>query len=82
MERQGIVALMLAVRRPELVRRLVVSGASAVPDTRAMLQRYRVRLSGDSAGGWAMAIEKPKTRAPLAWIKPAVREFLDAPAAP
>jgi pimeloyl-ACP methyl ester carboxylesterase len=31
----GIVALMLAVRRPELVRRLVVSGANAVPGARA-----------------------------------------------
>jgi pimeloyl-ACP methyl ester carboxylesterase len=75
----GIVALMLAVRRPELVRRLVVSGANAVPgaraltpDTRTMLQGYRaqddttrqrewVRLSGDSAGGWTVAIEKLKT---------------------
>jgi pimeloyl-ACP methyl ester carboxylesterase len=32
----GIVALMLAVRRPELVRRRVVSGASAVPGAGAL----------------------------------------------
>lgn len=75
----GVVALMLAVRRPDLVRRLVVSGANAVPgaraltsETRGMLESYRpqddtarqrewVRLSGDSAGGWAVAIDKLKT---------------------
>lgn len=32
----GVVALMLAVRRPDLVRRLVVSGANAMPGTRAL----------------------------------------------
>jgi pimeloyl-ACP methyl ester carboxylesterase len=32
----GIVALMLAVRRPVLVRRLVVSGANAVPGAEAL----------------------------------------------
>lgn len=72
----GIIALMLAVRRPDLVRRLVVVGANAVPgrealtpETRAMLASYRprddtvraaeyARLSGDSAGGWAVVIGK------------------------
>jgi pimeloyl-ACP methyl ester carboxylesterase len=31
----GIIALMLAARRPDLVRRLLLSGASAVPGLRA-----------------------------------------------
>lgn len=46
----GIIALMLAVRRPDLVRRLVVSGANAMPgtealtpETRAMVESYRAR---------------------------------------
>lgn len=74
----GNIGLMLAVRRPDLVRRLVVSGANVLPgaqtltlETQASLRDYRAasdtarrveyaRLSGDSAGGWAVVIDKLK----------------------
>ena len=74
----GNIGLLLAVRRPDLVRRLVVSGANVLPGSRAItremqaiLRDYRAeadtarqaeyaRLSGDSAGGWAVAIGKLK----------------------
>ena len=74
----GNIGLLLAVRRPDLVRRLVVSGANVLPgsqaitpEMQAMLRDYRaerdtarqaeyVRLSGDSAGGWTVAIAKLK----------------------
>jgi pimeloyl-ACP methyl ester carboxylesterase len=46
----GIVALMLAVRRPDLVRRLVVSGANAVPGTRALTPETRTMLDGYQPG--------------------------------
>jgi pimeloyl-ACP methyl ester carboxylesterase len=46
----GIVALMLAVRRPDLVRRLVVSGANAVPGTRALTPETRAMLDAYRPG--------------------------------
>jgi pimeloyl-ACP methyl ester carboxylesterase len=46
----GIVALMLAVRRPGLVRRLVVAGANAVPGTGAF--RGRAAWFLDAPAAW------------------------------
>jgi pimeloyl-ACP methyl ester carboxylesterase len=74
----GNIGLLLALRRPDLVRRLVISGANVLPGAlaitpgmQAILRDYRAaddtarqveyaRLSGDSAGGWAVAIGKLK----------------------
>jgi len=52
----GILALMLAVRHPELVRRLVVSGANFAPEgiPRDELERMR---KADEDGDWERAID-------------------------